>query len=152
MGEKLMVGFAFILTIIAIPCILTLAINGQFGADTRELTELSTGRDVLICQDGQNVLVDAEVYIAHVLPGLVAPDAALAKLEEQAMEVRTKIYQTMGQETVVEATKLGFDYYTKEDYDRKWGKGHYDEYRVLYERAVLNTKKQIFTATVSDAG
>ncbi len=143
MGEKITVAIATIATFIMLPYIMTLVMNGRYEDRVSELEKVSTGRDVLVQLDNKNLLIDVELYIAGVLPGLVSPDSSKDVIEAQAVAVRTKIYYTMGNKTVINAEELQFKYYTKQDYIDKWGSGKYKQIKVIYEEAVLNTINKI---------
>lgn len=143
MGERLTIFAAALVTAILFPYILTSMLNGRYGEAESKVSSLSTGRDVLMQIDGANMLMDAEQYIAGVLPGLVAPDSGAEVIEAQAVAVRTKIYYEMGTNTVIQASELPFTYYTKQDYIDKWGQTKYRRIKDIYENAVLNTAGKI---------
>jgi hypothetical protein len=143
MGEKLTVAIALLATLIMLPYVMTLVINGRYDDRVSELEKVSTGRDVLVNLDGKNLLLDVELYIAGVLPGLVSPDSDTDVIEAQAVAVRTRIYYEMGDKTVINASELDFKYYTKNDFIEKWGSGKYRKVKLIYQEAVLNTKEKI---------
>lgn len=143
MGERLTVYVSAIAMVFLFPYILTMAINGRYGAYASQISNVSTGKDVLIEIEGANMLMDVEQYIAGVLPGLVDPESDIKIIEAQAVAVRTKIYYEMGEETVVSASKLGFSYYSKDDLITRYGKSKYKQARNVYETATLNTLQQI---------
>lgn len=142
MGEKIIIGLAVISICIVGPYFLTISMNGKYKDTSSELEKISTGKDVLVVIDGKNFLIDAELYIAGVLPGLISPNSSKESIEAQAVAVRTKIYFEMGEKTVIDAANLGFKYYAKKDYDSKWGRGKYYKIKAIYENAVLNTVKK----------
>lgn len=143
MGEKIMIGFAGLAVIILFPYMFTTIINGRYGETESKVSSLSTGHDVLMQIEGVNMLMDVEQYIAGVLPGLVPPDSEEDVIEAQAVAVRTKIYYEMGTETVIQASRLEFTYYTKDDLIDKWGEIKYKRIKTIYENAVLNTAGKI---------
>lgn len=123
---------------VGIPCLLTYCINGR-KADAEDLAQIATGRDVLITTDEGNALVDAEVYVAHVMPGVVDASADDSYMQAQAVVIRTNVYEAMGDATVIAASELSYQYYTEDDYLAKWGKENYKAIRQRYEQAVLAT-------------
>lgn len=143
MGERLTVYISAIAMVFLFPYILTMAVNGRYGAYASQISNVSTGKDVLIEIEGANMLMDVEQYIAGVLPGLVDPENDIKIIEAQAVAVRTKIYYEMGEETVVSASKLGFSYYSKDDLILRYGRSKYKQARTVYETATLNTLQQI---------
>ncbi|MDD6327470.1 MAG: SpoIID/LytB domain-containing protein [Lachnospiraceae bacterium] len=143
MGERLTVYVSAIAMVFLFPYILTMAVNGRYGAYASQISNVSTGKDVLIEIEGANMLMDVEQYIAGVLPGLVDPESDIKIIEAQAVAVRTKIYYEMGEETVVSASKLGFSYYSKDDLILRYGRSKYKNVRNVYETATLNTLQQI---------
>lgn len=139
LGERITIVIAFIVILIFLPYIMTIAINGHFEDKVSKLEKTSTGRDVIITVDGKNLLLDVELYIAGVLPGLISPDSEKELIEAQAVAVRTKLYYVMGDKTVINASELDFKFYTKQDCMEKWGSSKYKTAKVIYEEAVLNT-------------
>ena len=66
MGEKITVVIASIVIIILIPYVITLSMNGRFRDGDAWLSNVDTGMDVLIKQNGSNILMDVEEYIVGV--------------------------------------------------------------------------------------
>ncbi len=128
---------------IILPCVVTFCINGKQGNKTMNLEQISTGRDVLVQTKAGNELVDVEKYIAHIMPGIVDASADDDYMQAQAVALRTRVYQAMGEETVIQASNLEFQYFTEEDYIAKWGREKYKSVRARYEQAVLATKGKI---------
>lgn len=141
MGEKLTVGLASAILIIMLPCLLTLAINGRHKKISVDM--LDSGKDVLIYIDGENTLMDVEQYIVGILPGVVDYGATSEFVEAQAVAVRTKIYFTMGDNTVVDATTLSYEYFDEEKYMNKYGMENYGAIKDVFEQAVINTAGQV---------
>lgn len=128
---------------IIVPCLITFCINGRQKNEGDSLEHISTGRDVLVQTKAGNELVDVEVYIAHIMPGIVDASADDKYMQAQAVVLRTRVYQAMGEATVLQATDLEFQYYTEEDYIAKWGRENYKSVKARYEQAVLATKGRI---------
>lgn len=143
MGERVTILIAVTVMVIMLPYVMTIAINGKKIESESELERLDTGRDVLIQLDGSNVLIDVEQYIAGVLPGLVDYSSEKSFIEAQAVAIRTKIYFSMGNETVINADLLDFKYYTMQDYIDKWGKNKYKKVKSKYDAAVISTARKI---------
>ena len=59
------------------------------------------------------------------------------------MAVRTKIYFTMGDNTVVDATTLSYEYFDEEKYMNKYGMENYGAIKDVFEQAVINTAGQV---------
>lgn len=110
------------------------------------LENVSTGRDVLVQTKAGNDLVDVEVYVAHIMPGIVDASADDSYMQAQAVALRTKVYYAMGEATVIQASDLEFQYFTEEDYIAKWGRENYKSVKVRYERAVMATSGKIIEA------
>lgn len=142
MSERFTVTVTGVITMLFLPYIITMLMNGRYSSSTSELAGVSTGRDILIEIEGANMLMDVEQYIAGVLPGLVAPDSDMKIIEAQAIAVRTKIYYEMGERTVLPATDLDFQYYSGYDLIKRFGKSKYKAARTAYETATINTIKK----------
>lgn len=128
-----------IASMILVPCLITYCINGKQSEAMTALESISTGRDVLVQTKKGNELVDVEVYIAHVMPGIVDASADEDYLQAQAVALRTNIYYKMGDATVIQASDLEFQYYIEEDYIAKWGRADYKSVKQRYDCAVLAT-------------
>ena len=142
MGEKFMTVVATLAIMIMAPFILTTIINGRVhNSSVLEGTE--TGKDVIIQINGQNKLIDVEIYIAGVLPGLVDYNQSMEVIEAQAVAIRTKIYFAMGTETLINESALEYDYYSEEELISRLGKNQSREAIFIYETAVKNTCMEI---------
>lgn len=124
---------------VCVPCIVTFCVNGRQKDAMTDLSQISTGRDVLVQTEDGNKLVDIEEYIAHIMPGIVDASTDDSYLQAQAVVLRTQIYKEMGQATVLQAKDLEYQYYTEKDYIAKWGKEHYKSVKSRYDQAVLAT-------------
>ena len=146
--------FPYILTAvvcaIVVPCLVTFCVNGKQNDKSVSVDTISTGRDVLVQTKAGNELVDVEKYVAHIMPGVVDASAGEDYMQAQAVALRTKVYYAMGDETVIAASELEFQYYTEEDYIAKWGRGRYESVKEKYEQAVLATKGKIIEKTDSN--
>lgn len=141
MGEKVTIGLAGIIIIVMMPCLLTLFINGRQA--NVPIEKINSGRDVLILSQGENILMDVEQYIVGVLPGLIEYGAQKELVEAQAVAVRTKIYYAMGENTVINAENLEFEYFDDKKYINKYGMNNYEAVRSIFEEAVISTSGQI---------
>lgn len=142
MSERFTVTVTAVITMLFLPYIITMLMNGRYSSSTSKLAGVSSGRDILIEIEGANMLMDVEQYIAGVLPGLVAPDSEMKVIESQAIAVRTKIYYEMGERTVLPATDLEFKYYSMYDLIDRFGRSNYKKAQTTYEMATLNTIKK----------
>lgn len=143
MGEKVTVLIASFAIVVMLPYIMTIAMNGRYKDGDTNIEQLDSGMDVLIKEDGANRLMDVEEYIVGVLPGLVAADSDIEVIEAQAVAVRTKIYYSMGTETVIDATNLPYTYYSVNERLSRWGQKNFRNINSKYEQAVMNTTKKI---------
>lgn len=141
MREKIIIELAGAILIIMLPCMLTLVMNGRHRAITVNM--IDSGRDVLITANGENVLMDVEQYIVGVLPSVVDYGATRDYIEAQAVAVRTKIYYAMGDNTVVDATDLAFEYFDEEKFMNKYGMDNYQSIKSCFEAAVINTTGEV---------
>ena len=141
MGEKITVGLAGVILMIMLPCLLTLVINGRYQGVTVDM--LSSGKDVLISIDGENVLMDVEEYLLGILPGVVDYGATDEFIEAQTVAVRTKIYFAMGDMSVINATDLSFEYFDENKYLNKYGMENYQLIMDDFQEAIVNTAGQI---------
>ena len=137
---------AAVICAIVAPCLVTFCINGKQGDRMNSLENVSTGRDVLVQTKAGNDLVDVEVYVAHIMPGIVDASADDSYMQAQAVALRTKGYYAMGEATVIQASDLEFQYFTEEDYIAKWGRENYKSVKARYERAVMATSGKIIEA------
>ncbi len=87
--------------------------------------------------------MDVEQYIVGVLPSVVDYGATREYIEAQAVAVRTKIYYAMGNNTVVNATDLAFEYFDEEKYMNKYGMDNYQSIEKCFEEAVISTSGQV---------
>lgn len=124
---------------IVLPCLITLCVNGTNAMSQKKISEIKTGRDVLIQMQDGNYLIDVEQYVAGILPGLVDASVDDNYLQAQAVAVRTRVYMKMGEATVITADQLDFQYYTENDYIAKWGKDKYKSIKARYDQAVIST-------------
>ncbi len=141
MVEKLTIGLAGAIIIIMLPCLITFFINGRYR--TVSVDMLNSGKDVIISSNGENVLMDVEEYIVGVLPGVVEYGASNELIKAQAVAVRTKIYYTMGDKTVIYAQELGYEYYDEEKYRNKYGNDNYKSIKKIFGEAVINTAGEL---------
>ena len=141
--------FVAVVCAIVAPCLITFCVNGRQNDKAVSLDTISTGRDVLVQTKAGNELVDVEKYVAHIMPGIVDASAGEDYMQAQAVALRTKVYYAMGDETVIAASKLEFQYFTEEDYIAKWGREKYLSVKAKYEQAVLKTKGKIIEKTDS---
>lgn len=139
-GNKISRYIIYFLIIIFVPYLMTLFINGAGSKETDEIKHINSGRDVIIQRGGQNILIDVEEYLSCILPGLVEPGQDAEMIEAQAVALRTRIYYAMGEETVIDAKKLGFMMYDDDAYIKRWGKEQYKSIKKKYEQAVINTQ------------
>ncbi len=130
--------FAGILCLI-IPYFMTIMINGGTREDDSKIAKINTGKDVIVHIDGENKLIDVEEYILGVLPGIVSAEAESDVIEAQTVAVRTKIYRSMGEETIINANKLDFTYYSEKELKEKLGEKTYNKVMSIYESAINNT-------------
>ena len=144
--------YIMLITICAIivPCLVTFCMNGRQADPNPGIEQLSTGRDVLVQTKTGNELVDVEVYVAHIMPGIVDASVDDSYMQAQAVALRTKIYYAMGDATVIPASDLEFQYYTEEDYIAKWGRENYKSIKGRYDRAVIATKGKIIEQKESE--
>lgn len=143
MGEKITVAITMSVLVVVIPYILTMTINGRNVESGVQIKQIDTGRDVLIQIDGSNQLIDVEEYIAGILPGIAEYSSDVTYLEAQAVAVRTKIYFAMKENTIINASELDYEYYSEEEYLKKWGEKNYKQIKNKYDTAVINTARQI---------
>lgn len=141
MGEKITVGLAGAILLIMLPCLITLAINGRYEGITVEM--LDSGRDVLIYIDGENQLMDVEEYLVGVLPQVVDYGATEEFIEAQTVAVRTKVYYSMGDKTVINASELSYEYFDDNKYMNKYGMENYQNIKKEFEEAIINTAGEI---------
>lgn len=130
--------FAGILCLI-IPYFMTIMINGGARENDSQIAQINTGKDVIVHIDGENKLIDVEEYILGVLPGIVSAEAEPDVIEAQTVAVRTKIYRSMGEETIINANKLDFTYYSEKELKEKLGEKTYSKVMSIYESAINNT-------------
>lgn len=143
MKDKLLSSVLAGLFCFIIPYLMTVIINGGTRGNNSKLTKISTGRDVIIRIDGKNELIDVEQYILGVLPGVVSADADADVIEAQAVAVRTKVYRSMGNNTIIDAGKLDFTYFSEKELKEKLGEKNYNKIMSVYENAVENTVGKI---------
>lgn len=130
--------FAAILCLI-IPYFMTIMINSGTRENDSKIAQINTGKDVIVHIDGENKLIDVEEYILGVLPGIVSAEAEPDVIEAQTVAVRTKIYRSMGDETIINANKLDFTYYSEKELKEKLGEKTYNKVMSIYESAINNT-------------
>lgn len=142
MKDRLAVILALTIMIIILPYIITLLINGCGNRNKSVLKNISSGRDVVLTEDGKNRLIDVEEYIAMSLPSLIDWKSDMELIEAQAVAVRGKILYEMGEDTVINANELEFVYFTDQDLIDKYGRDNYKQAKIVYEKAVYNTLGQ----------
>ena len=142
MKDRLAVILALTVMIIILPYIITLFINGCGNRNKSVLKNVSSGRDVILTENGKNRLIDVEEYIAMSLPSLIDWKSDMELIEAQAVAVRGKILYQMGEDTVINANELEFVYFTDQDLIDKYGRDNYKQAKVVYEKSVYNTLGQ----------
>lgn len=138
MGERVVTIVIYIFLGLALPFLITICINGGILRSEKELENVSTGKDIIICGEDGNRLVDVEVYVAGVLPGLIDYKSKSELIEAQAVAVRTGIYYKMGDATVINANELNYTYYDDTLYSEKFG-DNYRKAKRIYDTATYNT-------------
>ncbi|MBE5945124.1 MAG: hypothetical protein E7258_09455 [Lachnospiraceae bacterium] len=139
MKDRILSIFVGVIIVLVGPYIITCFLNGK-ESEYSILQGIDTGKDVVIQVNGENKLIDVEIYIASILPGLVDWTADMEIIEAQAVAVRAGIYYTMGDETLINASNLDYTYYTKEQVIEKWGNVNGRKAINTYEKAVYNTR------------
>ncbi len=140
MSEKIIKSIVAIALTLTIAYVLTMAINGKKQSVESEFDALETGKDILISIDGKNELIDVEKYIAGVLPYEIEATASLDVVCAQAVAIRTGIYYEMGEETVLEGSKLNYKYMSDREGEKKYGRDEYIRIRNICQRAVIETR------------
>lgn len=139
MNEKLTVVIAIFCSLIIIPFLITNLLSGRAKEPGARLGKIDSGKDVLVNINGENFLVDVELYIAKVIPGLLDVNCSDKVLEAQVAAVRTNIYFKMGEKSVINAYDLGYKYLSKSDCEKLWGKSYYNTNMSRVEEAVMST-------------
>jgi hypothetical protein len=139
MKDRFLVISAVAAFVILVPYMITLIVNGGGSGSESVLDVVSSGRDVIISDSGKNYLVDVEKFVAMCLPSLIEWNSDEEMLEAQAVAVRSRIIYSMGSETVVNASELGYTYLTEQKLKELVGTASYLSARKKYEQAVYDT-------------
>ncbi|MCM1296815.1 MAG: SpoIID/LytB domain-containing protein [Muribaculaceae bacterium] len=139
MKERLVSFFIIMCFFLFAPYLLTLMMNGKPQTTGSRIANLNTGRDVIVHVENGNMLIDVEQYIAGVLPSVVPADSSEEIMEAQAVAVRTKVYFSMGDNTIIDANDLEFNFLSENQIKEKLGEKAYTKNMRKYENAVLNT-------------
>lgn len=143
LNEKLTVVFAIAFTLIMIPYLITNFLSGRAKEPGERLEKIDSQKDVLININGENQLIDVEVYISKVIPGIADLGSSDQVLRAQVAAVRTNIYYKMGEESVIRQEELEYKYLTKGECEKIWGKSNYNKNMSRVEDAVLQTLGEI---------
>ncbi|MDE6024380.1 MAG: SpoIID/LytB domain-containing protein [Lachnospiraceae bacterium] len=139
MKERLVGFFIGLGIFLFVPYLMTVILNGRPKTAGSRIANLNTGRDVIVHVENGNKLIDVEQYIAGVLPSVVSADSSQEVMEAQAVAVRTKVYFSMGNNTIIDANDLEFDFLSEKQIKDKLGEKTYTKNIRKYENAVLNT-------------
>lgn len=142
MRDRLGYALAITVSVVVLPYIITLCINGCASRQSSVLAKVSSGKDVVVTENGKNKLVDVERYIAMALPGLIDYKSDMELIEAQAVAVRGKILYEMGTDSTIKAGELEFTCYDRQDMIEKFGRTNYRRAQEVYEQAVYNTLGQ----------
>ena len=134
---------AAFLVMIFLPYGITIFTTGIEGRTEDKLKELDSGIVIKVDVDGEYRAMDIEEYIIGVLPGQISPKSNIEAMKAQAVIVRTSILKQMGENKTFDSENLQEEYLEDKEQRNIWGELHYDKYKKLIEKAVLDTKGQV---------
>lgn len=147
MRERFTIGFAACIVIIFLPYVLTLMMTGITGGagKTDSLSSISTGKTVSVERGGHYEVLDVEMYLKGVLPGIIDGDQEPEVWKALAVIERTNIYRQMGGNTTVDELDLVQEYLTEAEIRELWGERRYQKELAEVEEAILATVGQTIT-------
>lgn len=120
-------------------------INPEFviGEGGNRIEEHYMGKNVLIEYKGIYKNIDVEEYVAGIMAGVIPADYEMEALKTQAVLVRTNVLKEMEEKGSNNAADLSYEYLTKEDREKMWGRKNYDNYEGRIEAAVVKTSGKV---------
>lgn len=132
----------FIVLTIAIPYLITTIMSGNSYRASQKMKNIHSGKEIIVKQDGKNIIIDAEQYVAAVLAAEVDMNSADEVLRAKAVMIRTEVYYILGEREIAEATEFQHSYCIGDDLKKLWGKKEYQTNVTRIEEAVLATYGQ----------
>jgi stage II sporulation protein D len=141
MREQLTIAFAVCVLIIGIPYVGTLIMTGVPDSSdwVDSVAQLDTGKTVSVDVDGQYEVLDVEVYLLGVLPGIKEPDKDIEVWKALAVAERTNLYRQMAGAGNVDEADLTEDYLTEDEIRVLWGERNYIQIMPVVEQAIVDT-------------
>lgn len=140
-NSGLRIIIAIILSILA-PLIITTLISGDAYKNSEIIQKMKSGKDVIVKDNGQNVVIDLEQYILGVLAAEYSDDINeenINILSAKAVLLRTELIYKMQDKDIIEATELGHTYYDYEDMKKIWDKNSYERNLKILEEIIVST-------------
>ena len=129
----------------AVSCFVYHMIDPSFtiGAGDYFLENHYMGKYVLIEVGGLYKNIDVEEYVVGVMAGVIPADYNMQVLMTQAVLIRTNVLKEMEEKNTKDAADLSYEYLTKEERKKLWGRKRYDRNESMMERAVVNTAGKV---------
>lgn len=142
MKERLVIWFAGSCLFFLLPYGLTVLLSGSRDTWQERAATPVTEKRVAISVNGEYQVMDAEEYIAGVLPDQIPMDYHPEALKAQAVIIRTKLYCLMGEDDRIDGEDLPFTYIPEEERKSLWGERYWNSYQELCKTIVETTRGQ----------
>lgn len=113
------------------------------GAGDYSLEKHYMGKDILIDLNGLYKSIDVEEYVTGIMSGVINAEYNMEALKTQAVLVRTNVLKEMEEKNTKDASDLSYEYYTKEEREKLWGRKNYDKCEQRIEMAVAVTAGKV---------
>lgn len=129
--NKLVIGILTFIIFITMPFAITMTMTGVIEGEISD--SLNEIRRVKIKYIAGSKTVDLSNYIAGVMAARfdVSQEPEVLKLE--SILIRTEIYKAMGDEMVIDSSKLGMEYITQKEMKNKWQSNYENNYNMIVD-------------------
>lgn len=143
--RNIILFFVVMLFFPSVCCMLYHLFNPEMviGAGDYSLEKHYMGKDILIDLNGLYKSIDVEEYVAGIMPGVINAEYNMEALKTQVVLVRTNVLKEMEEKNTKDALDLSYEYYTKEERERLWGRKNYNKCEQRIERAVAATSGKV---------
>lgn len=137
--ERLVVYFAAVVMMLAIPYIITLIINGVALEPKQNMQDIYCGKSVKVTLNGNYEAYDVEEYLVGVLAGQIDIDSEYEAIKAQAVIARTSILKQMEGNSTIDGELLKEVYLSPDERKVLWGERRYYERETKIKSAIIDT-------------
>ncbi len=136
------------LLVIILPIAVTFAAtfispNLRLGMGSFSVKDHLLGKKILVETQGLYKDVDVEEYVVGVMAQTVPADYDMEALKTVAVLIRTNVLKEMEEQATNNEEDLSYQYLSKEERKKLWGKKNFQKIEGCYEQAVSSTAGQV---------